>query len=85
MPDVRPLRDSLRLVGAAKAASHHDAVAAHLALPIGVRLARAVALSEEALRLFHETASIRPPAAVVEDEAVVWARVYAHLHLHDGA
>ena len=77
------LKAQLKLVGEAKAESHREITDAHLALPIGERLARAVALSDVALRIHRETAHLRPQAdesQTVDDEAEVWARVYERLH-----
>ena len=75
------LKAQLKLVGEAKAESHREVTDAHLALSIGERLARAVALSDVALRLHRETAYLRhADQGPDDDEAEVWARVYERLH-----
>lgn len=76
------LKAHLKLVGEAKAESHREATAAHLARSPGERLEDAVRWCDAMIALARETASLRPnPVADDEDEA--WARVYQKLHRHE--
>lgn len=72
------LREQMRAVGQAKAASRAEDVEAHLALPLGERLERAVRLSDAmtALSAANGRAGTLPP----DEEALAWRRVYEHLH-----
>ena len=76
------LKAHLKLVGIAKAESHREVTKAHLALSLGERLERAVELCDTILEIHRQNAHLRPNPAP-DDEAEVWARVYAHLHRHD--
>jgi hypothetical protein len=71
------LKEHLKRVGEVKAASHREATAAHLALPMGERLTRAVQLSDSMLRLFREARLGRERTH--DDEADMWRRVNEHL------
>lgn len=71
------LKAHMQKVGEAKAASHTEATAAHLALPIGERLARGVHFSDTMLRLHRDAGMGGRPAT--DDEAEVWRRVNERL------
>jgi hypothetical protein len=72
------LRAHLQKVGEAKAASHADMAAAHLALSLGERLARVIEAGNEWHRLLRTASRVAAPR--IDDEAEAWRRVYEKLH-----
>ena len=73
------MREHLRRVGEVKAAAHREAAEAHLGLPPGERLERAVRLSDTMLRMHREAGQGGPPSCSGDDEAATWERVNRHL------
>jgi hypothetical protein len=72
------LKEQMRLVGEAKAESHREMAEAHLALPLGERLERAVRLSDTMLKLWRDAGRPGEQQSLAEsDEA--WRRVYETL------
>jgi hypothetical protein len=79
--DAADLKRRMQLVGAIKAQDAVDALAAHMALPIGARIEAGIALSEAVRRA--------GPPSLEDDEVAVMTRVAAHLRrlrprTHDG-
>lgn len=73
------LREHLRLVGEVKAASHREGAEAHLNLPPGERLERAVRLCDTMLRLHREAGQGGAAASSGDDERATWERVNQRL------
>ena len=73
------LKEHLHRVGEVKAASHREATEAHLALPIGERLARGVSLSDTMLRIHREAGKGGTSTETTDGEAEAWRRVNEHL------
>ena len=72
-PSNRALRESLRAIGQAKAASDADGLAFLRELAPGERMTRAIELSESIMTMFP------PNPDWVDDEAETWARVNERL------
>jgi hypothetical protein len=76
------LKAHLKLVGEAKAESHRQMTAAHLARPAGERLERGIAISAVMIQMHRETSQLRQ-APAADDDAETWARIYRRLHPDD--
>jgi hypothetical protein len=72
------LKAQQQRAAAAEAALEDEAVEAHLALPPGERLARAVRLSDTMLKLWREAGRPGEGEALAEADAT-YRRVYEHL------
>lgn len=68
----------MKLVGEAKAESHREMAEAHLALPLGERLERAVRLSDTMLKVWRDAGRPGEQQSLADDDAA-WLRAYQTL------